>query len=200
MKRRRLLSLSLGTVLAANMCCGIPVLAANQVYPATPVPYTFEVEEDSLTKQATKINEVQTTKNGRITTTTTYKLADGTTFVDSFERADLSKIRSSSGTDTATRTRYIKGVTLKMTANFKWYVVDHLYSVVECTNASGTYTLNNSNIVKSKCDVSRPTSASKFSVKATMSYRFYEKSVPHLFDEGDFYIKCTSSGTISDNA
>lgn len=200
MKKTRFFSLILTAVMSIGMCFGLPVSAIEKTFPSDVVTYSVEVEDDQLVEQATKINEIETRQNGRIITTTTYQLKDGTIFQDVFERGDMAKMRSTSGSDTVTRKRNLSGVSMSMTADFKWYLVDHLYQMVECTNASGSYTTDNANIVKDNCTVSRPTSASKTSVKATTTYKFRNKLNPGSNFQGSFYIKCTSKGAISDNA
>lgn len=170
------------------------VFAAGETTAEYPIEF-----EDSLLDEATKIDEKVTRENGRITTTTTYLLDDGTKIVDTFTRGDINILRSKEGSDTATRTRDLGSWgTVTLTASFKWRT-EGMFSYVECTSASASKNLKSGAATKTWDLTKTSGEVSIGSVNAKIKYAFYNTKNPMEAIDGTLKIKCTDSGSISDS-
>ena len=138
------------------------------------------------------------TYGDRITTVTTYVLADGTEVVETFTRGNNLATRSDFGSDTASRTRTIKDWgSVTVTASFKWEKSKYV-SYVECTSVSAKHNLNEDAKIK-KWDVDKTDGKINIgSAKGYVDYHFYNSLGQYV--KGNVKITCTDTGKISDNA
>ena len=168
MKRKLSLFLA-GCILCLNC---VNVFAMDNNIEQKDINYSIEFEDDLL-NNATKINEENMTYGDRITTVTTYVLADGTEVVETFTRGNNLATRSDFGSDTASRTRTIKDWgSVTVTASFKWEKSKYV-SYVECTSVSAKHNLNEDAKIK-KWDVDKTDGKINIgSAKGYVDYHFY---------------------------
>lgn len=192
----------LTSLLVASVMCigGAATSFASEIPEDTSMYYSIEFENDSMLENATKIDEKTIRENGRISTITTYILEDGTRMVDTFTRGDNLLSRSKSGSDTATRTRSLdEWGSISLTASFSWRT-EGMFSYVKCTSASASKNLSSQAAVSTWDLTKTSDEVSIGTAKASIKYYIYNTIIHGQHRDGTLTIKCSDSGTISDNA
>lgn len=168
-------------------------------------PYSIEFEDSTL-EGATVLSEETTIEDGRLITVTRFLTKDGLLVVDTFDRSAVIGL-SAEGTDTATRTRDLgRYGKVTLTASFKWYTDKSAgipgigIAYVKCTSMSASHTVP----AGYTRDVWNKQYSSEYVANgkayAQVSYKIYETNAPMYEVSGTLRIKCSDSGTISDNA
>ena len=193
--------IALGMIMALTDGMSITSFAAesNTGEAETPtVEYSIDMENSELSG-ATHVSSDTYIENGRMITVDVYELQDGTIITDTFERSAVAQF-SKEGSDTVTRTRTISGwITINLTASFDWYT-EGAFSYVRCSSMSTSRSNPDSKIVISKWDESYTSNyVSIGSAKASLEYYMYNSKNPTQNQSGTFTIKCTDTGSISDN-
>lgn len=159
--------------------------------------YELEAEEPAI-DNAEILSEKEYVKDGRKIIITTYEQEDGTIIVDTLN-VGVNMLRSSNGSDTATRTRSIsQWGTITITASFDWYT-EGLFSYVRCSGMSANYSMDE----KAECSKWETSRTSNYvsigRAEAQVNYRFHNSAFPAQYQEGTFKITCTDKGSITDN-
>lgn len=173
------------------------VYAADGVSEEPEVYYSVDIEDPAL-ENATLISTNSYIENDRQITETVYALPDGNTITDVLETSAVAPM-SSSGSDTATRTRTISNWgTITITASFTWYTSGN-FSYVKCSSMTASNSMK-SNVAVSNWETSYTSDyVSIGKAKAQVDYHFYQTDMPTQYTKGTFKITCTDNGTISDN-
>lgn len=173
------------------------VYAGDGVTEMSEVYYSVDIEDPAL-EDATLISTNSYIENDRQITETVYILPDGNTITDVLETSAVAQM-SSSGSDTATRTRTITNWgTITITASFTWYTSGN-FSYVKCSSMTASYSMK-SNVTRNNWETSYTSDyVSIGKAKAQVDYHFYQTDMPTQYTKGTFKITCTDSGTISDN-
>ena len=183
-------------VVVTTMCNGFTVHASDFDEADSTISASSDVDAALIGAQL--ISEKEYVENGRRISEKIYEQEDGTIIIDTLN-VGANLLRSSNGSDTATRTRTISGWgSITITATFDWYT-EGAFSYVRCSSMSASRSLV-SGVVVSTWTTSRTSNYVAIgTANAQVEYYFYNSAVPFQYQQGTFKITCTDDGSISDN-
>lgn len=162
---------------------------------ATTENYTDNIDNNLNQSEENLIELSKNTyvENDRLITVVEYQNPDGMIITDTFERSAI-MLRSSSGTDTATRTKQFGSYgKIKVTASFKWQK-----GKVKCTGMSSSYIPGTNTATIGYMDEEYSENYVSFGkAYAKVDYHLY--NYMGMYEKGTLKITCSDSGTISDN-
>ena len=164
-------------VVVTTMCNGLIVHASDFAEADSTTSDSSDV--DAVLIGAKLISEKEYVENDRRISEKIYEQEDGTIIIDTLNvGADL--MRSSNGSDTATRTRTISGWgSITITATFDWYT-EGVFSYVRCSSMSASRSLASGVAVSTWTTSSTSNYVAIGTAKAQVEYYFY--NYLNLFD------------------